>query len=301
MRPVVAFFSLMAFLERASSSLIETRSSPDSLAVTLTALPSMSRPHSLHSCFLLFPFYLCVLLLPNRVSIAQELTLDQLIDRNVEALGGRAAIEAVRSIKFALHIADPDFEVDAMYYAARPGRMRIDITAGGKPVFAEGFNGSRAWQWKGKDEPVEESKTATGALRHGIELPGKLLGLHEVQGRGNGLALVGRQSVDDIDYYVLRLTFSDGASTTLYLDPKTWLITRRRDVRPLHPDMDPTPTTIETKMTDFRKVDNLVFSFASTDTDLKTGKVLEKVTVREITLNPPVPEGFFDTFAMPKP
>src|SRR5262245_26349204 len=248
-------FSLMAFVGRALSSLI----------------------------------LVSVLLLLNRLSVAQELTLDQLIDRNVQALGGRAAIENVQSIKLALHIVDPDFEVDAVYYAARPGRMRIDITAGGQRAYVEAFNGSRAWQWKGSGEPVEESKTATGALRHGIELPGKLFGLHEVQGRGNKLALVGRESVDDIDYYVLRLKFSDGASTTLYLDPRTWLITRRRDVRPLHPDLDPTPTTIETKMTDFRKVDNLVFSFASTDTDLKTGRVLEKVMVREITLNPPIP------------
>src|SRR6266487_3173374 len=146
-----------------------------------------------------------IFLLPNSASVAQELTLDQLIDRNVQALGGRAAIETVQSIKLALHIADPDFEVDAMYYAARPGRMRIDITARGKRVYVEAFNGSRAWQWKEKGEPVEESKTATGALRHGIELPGKLFGLHEVQGRGNQLALVGRESVDDIDYYVLRL------------------------------------------------------------------------------------------------
>lgn len=241
-----------------------------------------------------------VFLLPNGASVAQALTLDQLIDRNVQALGGRAAIEAVQSIKLALHIVDPGLEVDAIYCAARPGRMRIDITAPGKPVYVEAFNGSRAWQWKGKAEPVEESKTATGALRHGIELPGKLFGLHELQGRGNQLTLVGRESVDDIDYYVLRLTFSDRMNTTLYLDPETWLITRRRDVRPLHPDLDPTPTTIETKMTDFRKVGNLVFAFASTDTDMKTGKVLEKVTVREIKLNSPVPEGFFDTFEMPK-
>ncbi len=109
-----------------------------------------------------------IFLLPNSASVAQELTLDQLIDRNVQALGGRAAIETVQSIKLALHIADPDFEVDAMYYAARPGRMRIDITARGKRVYVEAFNGSRAWQWKEKGEPVEESKTATGALRHGI-------------------------------------------------------------------------------------------------------------------------------------
>jgi len=255
----------------------------------------------LNSSFFPFTLYFCILLLPNRASVAQELTLDQLVERNVQALGGRAAIEAVHSIKLALQIVDPDFEVDAIYYAARPGRMRIDITAGGKRVYVEAFNGSRAWQWKGKGQPVEESKTATGALRHGIELPGKLFGLHEVQRRGNELALVGRESVDDIAYYVLRLTFSDGVNTTLYLDPKTWLITRRRDVRPLHPDMDPAPTTIETKMTDFRKVDNVFFSFASTDKDLKTGKVLEKVTVREITLNPPVPENFFDAFQTPKP
>ena len=165
-----------------------------------------------------------VLLLPNRASVAQELTLDQsLIDRNVQARGGRAAIEAVLSIKLALHIVDPDFKVDAIYYAARPGQMRIDITAGGKRVYAEAFNGSRGWQWKGRGEPVEESKTATGALRHGIELPGKLFGLHEVQGRGNELALVGRQSVDDIDYYVLCLTFSDGATTTLTSIPRPGL------------------------------------------------------------------------------
>jgi hypothetical protein len=55
------------------------------------------------------------------------------------------------------------------------------------------------------------------------------------------------------------------------------------------------PTTIETKMTDFRKVGNLVFSFASTETDLRTGKVLETVTVRNVTLNPPIQPGFFET------
>jgi hypothetical protein len=263
---VVTSFPLMAFLARALLSLI------------LSILP-----------------------FSEGVSAGQELTVDQLIDRNVQALGGRAAIEAVQSIKLDLHIVDPDFEADAIYYAARPGRMRIDVSAGGKRVYAEAFNGSRAWQWKGKGEQMEESKTATGALRHGIELPGKLFGLHETRRRGNQLALVGQESIDNINYYVIRLTFFDGVSTTLYLDPKTWLITRRRDVRPLHPDIDPTTTTIETKMTDFRKVGGLLFSFASTDTDLKTGKVLEKTTVRGITLNPPVSSDFFDAFETPNP
>jgi len=34
----------------------------------------------------------------------------------------RAAIEAIQSIEFDLHITDPKFEVDGTYFAARPGR-----------------------------------------------------------------------------------------------------------------------------------------------------------------------------------
>lgn len=239
--------------------------------------------------------FLSLAVLSQGSSAAQELTLDQLIDHNVKAVGGRTAIEAVRSIRFDLHIADVDFEVDAIYYAQRPGRMRIDITARGKHVYTEAFNGKRGWQWKGKGEPVDESETATAALRHGVELPGKLFSLHEVRDRGNKLELVGRETVDHINYYVLRLTFSDAVSTALYLDPKSWLITRRREVRALHPDIDPTTTTIETTMSDFRTVGGLFFAFASTDTDLKTGKVLERATSRNITLNPPVEASLFET------
>lgn len=66
-------------------------------------------------------------------------------------------------------------------------------------------------------------------------------------------------------------------------------------MRPLHPDVDPTPTTIENKMSDYRRVGDLLFPFASTDTDLATGKTLEKTTVRSITLNPALDPRVFET------
>jgi hypothetical protein len=156
-------------------------------------------------------------------------------------MGGRTAIEAVNSIEVDLHIVDPDFEVDGKYRAARPGRMRIDVMAGGKHVYTEAFNGDRGWQWKGEGAATqEESPKATTALRHGVELPGKLFGLHELRQRGHRVDLASRERIDGTDYYALRITLNDGCTTTLYLDPKSWLITRRRDVRPLHVDIDPT-------------------------------------------------------------
>lgn len=213
-------------------------------------------------------------------------TLDDVIARNTEAMGGRAAIEAVQSVAVELHIVDPDFTVDGVYRAARPGKMRIDIQADGKTVFTEAFDGKRGWQWKGKGEVVDGSAKATAALRHGVELPGHLYGLHEMQPRGHRLELIGREKIDGAEYYALRLTLNDGYRTTLYVDPATWMITRRRDVRPLHVDVDPTPTMIQQRTSDFRKVSGVLFPFANSETDLKTGKVLETTTVRQVTVNP---------------
>lgn len=214
-----------------------------------------------------------------------SLTVDQVIERNTQAMGGRSAIEAVQSIEIDLHIVDADVEVDGTYRAARPGRMRIDVITKGKHVFTEAFDGDRAWQWKGNT--VEEaSPKGTAALQHGVELPGKLFGLHELRQRGQRVDLVKRETIDGTNYYALRITLTDGYTTTLYVDPSSWLITRRRDVRPLHVDVDPTPTTIESRFSDFRKIDDVLFAFVSTDADLATGKILETTSVRSVKLNP---------------
>jgi hypothetical protein len=221
------------------------------------------------------------------------LTVDDVIERNTRAMGGRAAIEAIHSIEINLHITDPGFEVDGIYRAARPGRMRIDVQAGGKHIFTEAFDGQNGWQWneKGNQEPA--SPKAAAALHHGIELPGKLFGLHELKQRGHQIELVGREKVDGTDYYLLRLTLSDGYTTTLYVDPQSWLIARRRDVRPLHVDVDPTPTTIEQRSSDFREVAGVRFAFASTEIDPKTGKELERAKINHIQVNPPLDESIF--------
>ena len=105
--------------------------------------------------------------------------------------------------------------------------------------------------------------------------------------RGHQIELVGRENVDGINHYVLRLTLKDGYTTSLYVDPNSWLITRRRDVRPLHVDVDPTPTTIELRNSDFREIAGVKFPFATTDADLTTGKVIESTTVKSIKVNPP--------------
>ena len=125
-----------------------------------------------------------------------SLTVDEVIERNTQAVGGRSVIETVKSIEVDLHIIDPDFEVDGKYRAARPGRMRIDILADGKHVYTEAFDGTRGWKWKGEGNIEEESPKAIAALRHGVELPGKLFGLHELRQRGHRVDLAKREVIE---------------------------------------------------------------------------------------------------------
>jgi hypothetical protein len=225
---------------------------------------------------------------------SDSISLDEIIERNTDAKGGRGAIEAVQSIQIELHIKDPSFEVDGTYYATRPGKMRIDVSAQGKHGFTEAFDGRNGWQWEGKGEQKPATETATAALRHGVELPGKLFGLHELRARGHKMKLIGREQIDTVHYYVLQLILNDGTAISLYVDPNSWLVTRRRDVRPLHVDVDPTPTTIEQVSSDFHDVDGVKFPFATAETDLNTGKLLESTITKSVKINPTLPPTLFD-------
>ena len=223
-----------------------------------------------------------------------SVSVEEIIERNSDAMGGRKAIEAVQSIRIDLHIKDPSFEVDGTYYAARPGKMRIDVSAEGKHVFTEAFDGQNGWQWDGKGEQKPATEKAAAALRHGIELPGKLFGLHELKARGHSIKSSGREKIDGINYHVLQLVLSDGYTVSLYVDPTSWLVTRRRDVRPLHVDVDPTPTTIEQISSDFRDINGVKFPFATSETDLTSGKLLETTVIKSVTINPTLVPTFFD-------
>ena len=221
-------------------------------------------------------------------AVACPAELDAIVARHVAARGGQAAIEAVRTFETTIRIVEPAFEVDGAYIATREGRMRIDILADGRRVFTEALDRGRAWTWNPDGGVREGTPQGAAALRHGIELPFKLFGLHEVRDRGHRLEFVGREEIAGVDYEVLRLTLDDGFETLYYLNAGTGLIDRDRQRRALHVDVDPTPEWIETTYQDYRPVAGVLFPHRQVERQLASGKVLSTVTVREIRINPPL-------------
>ena len=229
----------------------------------------------------------CAWLLASCTGSSGDMSLDGLIARHTAARGGAKAIEAVHGIAIELQIAEPTFQVDGRYVATRNGQMRIDAFQDGQSVFTEALDNGRAWSWSpGAASPTDESTQGSAALRHGVEFPFKLYGLHELQGRGHRLELLGRQKLDGIDYYRLRLTLDDGFQVQYFVNPDTWLIDRSRELRALHVDIEPKPQWIETLFSDYRTVAGVQFPWRQVERKLESGEVLSTGTVTAIEINP---------------
>ncbi len=224
----------------------------------------------------------------------KEITLQEIIENHTKASGGKEAIEKVKSAEIKLQIIEPKFTVTGTYVADRNRRMRIDIYNEGKWVFGEGHNGKTGWQRKTETGPGEESsKEGSAALWHGTVLPGKLYGLHEMESIGNKVTLEGREKLDNINYYLLKLTLSDGFQKFYYIHPENWRIERSRDYKALHPDMDPTKRWAESRNFDFRMQDGVLRSFRSEEYDLKTGEKVQTTIIEAFKTNPEIdPKSF---------
>ena len=226
-------------------------------------------------------------------SRAPDLGLPELIARNSEARGGRAAVEAIRSLEARLRIVEPTYSAEGLWRVDRRGRMRIDVSIGGKVVFTEAFDGRSGWQRAGDAAPKSASPEGAAALRRSAQLPTNILGLHEMAAHGHRLDLAGREEIGGILYYALVLTLDDGFPTRYFIDPSSFLVTRSRVRKALHPDNDPTPTTIETVWSDFRRVSGVLVPFEARDTDLVTGKLLQTTTLLEVSADRPVEDDLF--------
>ncbi len=226
---------------------------------------------------------------------AGDLTLAEIIEHNTIARGGKEAIEAIHALELGIRIEEPTFVVTGIYRVDREGRMRIDIFDQGQRIFTEGYDGALGWQWRGGVEgATRASEEGEAALRHGPQLPMHIVGLYELPQRGHSVELEGRERLDGVDYYVVKATLDDGYSMFYFIDPQSWLITRSRDFRAYHPDVDAEEKWHETRYSDFRNVAGTQKSYSSTSFDMATGDVVGTTTLEAVRVNPELDPTMFD-------
>jgi hypothetical protein len=158
-------------------------------------------------------------------------TVDQIIDKYVEAIGGPGAARGVTSIQAKGTFELPEMKITGSleFYAKVPNKSGTIVRTPDDSIFViQAFDGAIGWERSLKSEEGRIAvRQIKGAELNQIRLDSDFhreFKLKEIYPR---MSLKGRVKVDDRDANVIEAVPSAGSPETLYFDAQTGLLVRR--------------------------------------------------------------------------
>lgn len=240
-----------------------------------------------------WPFLLVALLL---CPLALGQTVDEIVAKNVEAKGGLAAWQGVKSARMTakLTISSPMGQMEApivMEFKA-PNKLRVEFTMQGMTGI-QVFDGEKGWSvmpFMGKPEPEPIAGDQLQELVERADFAGPLF---DYKKKGHKLELLGEEDMEGTPSYKLKLTRKSGSVSTIYIDKEHFLdfmTVIKRKVRGNEMEV----TNI---LGDFKKEGPLLIPH-SIESSAGEGMGTQVVTLEKVELNIDLPD---ERFGKPAP
>ena len=156
---------------------------------------------------------------------ASAQTVDEIIDKHIEAIGGKEKLSALKSLRMETNLSVQGMDIPVIQTRVHNVGQRVDISAMGM----EGYvitTPTAGWtfmpfmgQTAAEAMPEDQVKESVDEL----DLQGSLLNYKE---KGHTVELVGKEAVDGTDAYKIKLTTKGGKVRTFFIDPKNYYIIR---------------------------------------------------------------------------
>lgn len=217
------------------------------------------------------------------------MSLNEILERHVQALGGRDNINAIHSVIQHLEYREGSFVIPNAFIARmRPYYKTIGDPKDLKVDVNEGYDGS-AWEYYGDPGVVLRTVgAAAAAARHGIEIIDCLVDSATVGAR---VELSGEEAFDGKPAYKLHVTLPDGFEKDLFVDADTFLIVGDRRSTKIHAFGEAVRS--ENRIGDYRVAGGVLFPFKITEVEIATGRVLNSNVVQAIEINRAMDPSFF--------
>jgi hypothetical protein len=223
-------------------------------------------------------------------SFAQHsLTVDEIVQRHIDALGGRAHIDAVQSTITHAEYHEGNFVAPGVFIAKMRPYYRTICDAREKVGdVCEGYDGS-AWEWYADPGvTLRVVGAAAAATRHGTEFMDSLV---DYSSRGTQIQLLPPDVFGAEKVYKLHVTLADGFEKDLFVDQKSFLIVGDRRSAPVHAFGEAVRS--ENRIGDYREINGVLFPFTFTEVEMASGKEMNRLTVQSMEINPRLSAGFF--------
>lgn len=182
-------------------------------------------------------------------------TADQIIDKYVQAIGGKAAIEKQTS-----RVSKGTFDLPAFgasgtieIYEKAPNKSVTIVNVSGFGVIQDGFDGKVGWS----QNPQEGMHEKAGAELASAKLDSEFHKDIKFKQLFPKLTVKGKDKVGDHEVYVVEATPVESAVETLYFDAQTGLLLRRDTVR----DSPQGSQAIQAFLDNYKEVDGIKLPF----------------------------------------
>jgi outer membrane lipoprotein-sorting protein len=216
-----------------------------------------------------------------------NVTVDQVLDKYVEAIGGKAALEKLttRVAKGTFEITAQGVSAPAEVYAKAPNSLLIKFNINGYGLLSQGYNGSIGWA----QDPQSGLREITGAELDEIKRSSDFYHETRLKELYAKLELKGTAKAGDRDAYVIEATPKDGSVEKYYFDVQSGLLIRIDGEQ----DSPQGKLVTETYYENYKDVDGIKLAFTTrqvvgnTTVLLKFTEIKHNVPIDDATFNKP--------------
>lgn len=220
---------------------------------------------------------------------AQALTAPELVAKNIEAKGGVAALQAVKSVRREgrLIANDGQFVLDLRETKQRPDSIRTEISMQGLTK-VQAYDGKEGWRidpFGGRKDPERMPADDIREYAEDASIDGVLA---DASAAGHRIEYLGTEDIDGTAAHKLKVTKQDGGVQYVYLDPDYFLEIRvesQRVVRGVR-------RTSVTEFGNYEKVGG-VFWPLSIEAGIKGQGSPAKYEYRSAVVNAEIPADYF--------
>jgi hypothetical protein len=219
---------------------------------------------------------------------ARAQTADQVLARYLQARGGAEKIHAVETLRLTGRLTLPDVEAPLLVELKRPNRMRTEFVFQGK-TGVRAYDGRNAWMILpvlGMDQPQPMPPEDAREAREQADVD--LSPLVDPSAKGFTVELLGRENALGKESFKVLVRSRDGQVRTMYLDARSYLVTRIEETRQIEGKGE----EFETLVGDYRTVAGLVFPHVI-EVGPKRGDDRQKFIFDKIEVNVPMDDARF--------